>query len=63
MMTVNRGDAYAFMSSINVVFDELRKAEKTQGIAIPVCVYNELSAMKTVLSREYLSKERYCKST
>ena len=56
MMTVNRGDAYAFMSSINVVFDELRKAEKTQGIAIPFCVYNELSAMKTVLSREYLSK-------
>ena len=56
MMTVNRGDACAFMSSINVVLDELKKIEESQGVSIPDRVYDELSAMKSVLSREYLSK-------
>lgn len=53
---ISRGDAHVFISSIHVIVAELKDAEANRGIEVPNRVYAELSAMETVLARDYLSK-------
>ena len=53
---ISRGDAHVFISSIHVIVAELRDAEANKGIEVPKHVYAELSAMETVLARDYLNK-------
>lgn len=56
-MSVNRGDAYVFMSSIHVVQAELHRLELS-GVAVPLKALAELSVMEMVLKRDYLKDER-----
>lgn len=56
-MSVNRGDAHVFMSSIHVVQAELHKLELS-GVAVPLKALAELSAMEMVLRRDYLDGEK-----
>lgn len=52
-MDITRGDAFVFVSSIHVIEAELKKLT---GVKVPDRVYAELSAMETVLERDYLGK-------
>lgn len=55
-MDITRGDAFVFMTSIRIITAELKKLD---GVKVPDRVYAELSAMETVLERDYLGKSSH----